>query len=420
MKTINANTYNSISIHLSLFNLKNKELDISDLFNTFEIIEDIQNFTLSGSISIVDTIGLKENFPILGGERLKVLFNTGERFEDFQAEFIIVKLADEQQINLQRNIRELKLYFVSEEFLTNIKQKYSKSYNHETVSNIVQDIFSNQLKSKKIIDLEQTKNTINYIIPFKNPFDSISFCCKHALSNKNNDSGFLFYENKQGFHFKSLQEIMNTKIEKKKIILQRISEDERKLVGYVGIADYFYPIKQIDLIESIKKGVTGSSLFSYDISTKSYMKHDINYEKSHELTELGNNLLFPENFQNTNSNIDEFTNFVNDRIGGNGIDYDDSINQQGKITLRNKILYHAINNNSIVVSKPGDSELYCGSIIECEYKSAEKNDFNDYMNGWMMVKSIRHKITLDEGYKQILHLSKPFYNKDDKGILKKI
>lgn len=419
MKQINYENLNSVNIDIKITNLAGKEIDITEYFLLLEIIEDITNFTVIGNLNFVDSLGLKETFPILGGEKLKIKFNTNDTFQKYEKEFIITKIGTETQINVSRNIREIKLYFSSVELLTNYKKSFSKSYKHKKISDIINEIFQKQLESKKEIEIEDTKNSISFISNYWNPFQTIRFLMNKSISSINLDSGFLFFEDKDKFNFKSITEIFKQSTDKK-LIFHRMNQESKKLVGFVGLIDYFYPIKTIDLIENIKKGITGSKLVTYDYSTKSYMNSEINYEKSFETTQMGNNLLYKENELTKNSKIEFYNNYISDRIIDN-IEYQNIIEEQSKVFLRNKILYNSLNDNSIVIGKPGDSELSCGQIIDVEQKSfAEENTYNDKMNGKMLIKSIKHKIDKDEGYKQVALLTKMFYSNDNKNITKKL
>lgn len=386
-----------------------------------EIIEDIYNSCISGYISIIDTIGLKEFFPIIGEEKIKITFTTDENeFLYFNNEFYIIKISNEENITSKSKIvKGLKLYFTSIEQLNNHKYKFSKSYNHQNVSDIFNDIFNNLLNSKKDTNIEETKNSINFVMPYWNPFKSINFLCKHALSKKYNDPGYIFFQDKEKFNFISIISLLKNNDKKYEVVLHDIKQNEKKTVGYIGNVEEYKQIRTVDILKSLKEGTRGNTVYTWDLSLKSYIKNTIDFEKSHTNTNIGNYTLFKKDEIYNNSNIDIFNNFINDRIVGT-LEYQNQIHEQTKINLRNRIIYKLIEENLISVIIAGNSDLTAGKLVDVKYRSADKNEMlNEMLNGIMLIKSLKHKINMS-GYKNVLLLSKPFYTMDRSKITKGI
>lgn len=421
MKHINHKNLNSISINILLYNHLQRELDITELFLEIEIIEDIYNSCISGYITLIDTIGIKEFFPIIGEEKLKIIFTTDENeFEYFNNEFYIIKISNEENISSKSKIvKGLKLYFTAIEQLNNFKYTFSKSYNHQNISDILNDIFINQLESKKTLNIDKTKNSINFIIPYWKPLKSINFLCKHALSKKYNDSGYIFYQDKEKFNFIPIISLLKNNDKKYDIVLHDIKQNEKKTIGYVGNVDEYKQIQTVDVLKSLKNNTRGNTTYVYDFSMKSYIKNTIDFEKSHINTNIGNYTLYKkEDIYNT-SNIEIFSNYITDRIVGT-LEYQNQIHEQTKINLRNKIIYKLIEENLLSIVISGNSDLTAGKLINIKYRSGDKNElYNEKLNGVMLIKALKHKINMN-GYKNIVLLSKPFYTMDKDKITKEI
>jgi len=421
MKHINYKNLNSISINVLLYNHLQRELDITELFLDIEIIEDIYNNCISGYITVIDTIGLKEFFPVIGEEKIKITFTTDENeFSYFNNEFYIIKISNEESITSKSKIvKGMKIYFTSIEQLNNYKYTFSKSYNHQNISDIFNDIFNNLLKSKKTVNIEETKNSINFIIPYWNPFKSINFLCKHALSKKYNDSGYIFFQDKEKFNFVSIISLLKNNDKQYEIVLHDIKQNEKKTVGYIGNAEEYKQIKTVDIIKSLKDGTRGNTVYTWDFSLKSYVKNTIDFEKSHTNTNVGNFTLFKKEEIYNDSNINIFNNYINDRIVGN-LEYQNQIHEQTKITLRNKIIYKLTEENLLSVVIAGNSDLTAGKLVNVKYRSSDKNELlNEKLNGIMLIKGMKHKISAG-GYKNVLLLSKPFYTMDRSKITKEV
>lgn len=67
----------------------------------------------------------------------------------------------------------------------------------------------NLLETEKDIFLEKTKGLHTFALTRINPFDAIDNIRKTAVSDEYNGSAFVFFENKYGYHFKSLEKLID-------------------------------------------------------------------------------------------------------------------------------------------------------------------------------------------------------------------
>ena len=51
---------------------------------------------------------------------------------------------------------------------------------------------------------EPTKTNAKYVIPNLRPFEAINYLCTQAISQKYNNAGYMFYENKEGFNVQTV------------------------------------------------------------------------------------------------------------------------------------------------------------------------------------------------------------------------
>jgi len=242
-----------------------------------------------------------------------------------------------------------------------------------------------------------------------------------GISSVTKDSGYLFFENKNGFNFVTVSGIFKTTPEKD-IVMHRIKNDNgESLAPYVGLVKYMTQIKTIDILQDVSLGVTGGSCYTFDYATKTFIKREMEWEKLNDKqgVSLGKNSLYVDGFVNKEAQVEEFTGYINDRVF-NDYDFPNSINDQTKAYLRNKNIYNILNNNSLIIGKSGDSELTCGVLVRTEQFSGELNQVNEKLFGNYLVKAVRHKITTQNGYEQVCLLTKPFYFRDSTGITKTV
>jgi len=419
MKIIQKGSLGSVELKISILSNTGKDLDISEYFMSLEIIEDVSSFSTTGILTFIDSRGLVEFLPIIGGEKLRIYFNTDpdSNFTDYLGSFVVTKISTQTQTSDARTLREVKLIFCSEPLLTNYQHQYSKSYSKMKTSDIVKDISKSMLKLKKPLIVEDTKSSVNYIIPYKNPLTAIQYL---ARSEKD---GYLFYEDSKNFYFQSLVKMFKQSPYGDKFILHRNFNDDgsKRLTPYINRVLYFEHIHGIDFLEQLKRGGTGSTIFTFDIMSKSWTRRTADYQDILKGNQIGSRLPVPLDIANSESSINMFEDYFTDRIINATGDATNTILDNARADIMSKVIYNSINSNAIVLGKFGDSGLTCGCLINVEYLSADSSQrVNDKINGNYLVKTCKHRIDLVEGYKQVLLVTKPLYANDDKNVTEKV
>jgi len=227
-------------------------LDLTtSVWHELNFYEDIYSPIVSGDITLTDTVGLIESFPIIGEEILDVSFSTaGAVLPPTQGpapSSPSVSEAPKQVINRFRvykvdppvqvtdNSRTIKLYFVTDNQFTNLLSKVRKIYPTKqnipntrvsdnvrpyTLADMARDIFYDffigkkkplrQPKTRKPFLVEPTRYNSEIVIPNWNPFKAISFLASKAVAVNPITKGanFVFYQTLQGFRFVSIETLM--------------------------------------------------------------------------------------------------------------------------------------------------------------------------------------------------------------------
>jgi hypothetical protein len=213
--------------------------------------EDIYSPIVSGDITLTDTVGLIESFPIIGEEILDVSFSTAGAVlpptQGAAPSSPSVSEAPKQVINRFRvykvdppvqvtdNSRTIKLYFVTDNQFTNLLSKVRKIYPTKqnipntrtadndkpyTLADMARDIFFDffigkkkplrQPVTRKPFLVEPTRYKAEIVIPNWNPFKAISFLASKAVAANPDAKGanFVFYQTLQGFRFVSIETLM--------------------------------------------------------------------------------------------------------------------------------------------------------------------------------------------------------------------
>tara|TARA_B100000287_G_C20628618_1_gene778853 strand:+ start:236 stop:1594 length:1359 start_codon:yes stop_codon:yes gene_type:complete len=203
-----------------------EEYDITLGAPEIDYYESIESPTISMSLRFLDVDQVMGRKGITGGELIEVTVKDGD--ED---EFKITKdhkmmLNSVVDMNTQTSFQEATLEFVSQETIINETSRLNKKFTGN-ISQIVEDILTKDKKGiltkKKVfgpktettnydltIEKDRTTNSYSFVGNLKRPFDTIQWLCpKSQASNKS--FGFLFFENLDGYHFRSIESLLDQK-----------------------------------------------------------------------------------------------------------------------------------------------------------------------------------------------------------------
>lgn len=191
-------------ISMSIKNFKGKESTILPYFIEMNIQEDLFLPAQYGTITLVDNVNFYEKFPIIGEEVLTITFKDYVH-EPVTKEYFIYSVLERQNASDKGQMYTLE--FCSEEILANKSQRYSKAYHDKEAHIIAQEAFD-KLNSKKPFDIVQTQGLQDYVVPNLNPFDVISQMAARSITSKGETGSVLFFEDKDGFKFQSIESVM--------------------------------------------------------------------------------------------------------------------------------------------------------------------------------------------------------------------
>ena len=317
-------------LELSLHSPNNTDvvlLNSSSVFREMEIFEDLFSNVLRGTLTILDSQGLAELIPFIGDETLIMTFftpggqgtsNTGKLESQTNVEESNrqrFKIYDCIEVGTQERTKIYKLYFVSEEYVFNMKKKVSKGYKGRKFSFIVEDLM-NKLNEdidasfRKKVFIEDTASMQNVIVPNWTPFQAINFCASRSLSSdiEQKDqtnakdippprpvgSLFMFYEKLgAGFYYESIESLILKQKSAGSLPLYQYSPrlvDDRSgdmSVGYFSV-EKFEVESSFKTLENLGYGMFGSKLIAYDPLRMKYdtIKYDYYKKTTNETTTL--------------------------------------------------------------------------------------------------------------------------------------
>ena len=188
-----------------------EDYDITRGNPSINYYESVTSPSISMTLSFMDIDQMISREGITGGEMIDLEII----IPDFEEKFKIESKKQKLVLNAVRDVitstnkQIATLEFVSEESLINETSRVNKKFTG-TVTQIVKELLETEVKgiqTEKEIKTDNAVNKYSFVGNLKRPFETIQWLCPKAQASAKN-FGFLFFENRDGFHFKSIENLL--------------------------------------------------------------------------------------------------------------------------------------------------------------------------------------------------------------------
>ena len=269
-------TYNINSVIID--DVENTKWLISEL----NIYEDLLSPVMTGDMTIVDTHNLLSNLPIIEGSIIKIDLscNSDDKAQatvdggEIKGQFEVIKIKNRSKTKDNQQVYTIK--FSSVGWSNNVRSRISRSYIQMSYSDIVEDIYNSKFTGdlvgldpfgdieQKKIDVEPTDGTFNVIIPRWKPITCFSWLA--GRSRKGEARNFLFWEDKEKFHFKSIESLMGEDPVAEYSVVIKNTENVGES-AYYAISEYQY-MDTGEVLYYGLEGMFGNRMIIHDICDK--------------------------------------------------------------------------------------------------------------------------------------------------------
>lgn len=386
-------------------------IDIKNLFIEINLFEDIYKNYVSGSISLVDAKGLLESLPIIGEETLSIAWKTSGFPNDnlMLHKFRIYSLEAKSSEN---NKSFYILNFVSPELITSEAKKISKAYNgfsHDIIKNI---LGSNGLETIKPYSYEESTNNIKFISNYWTPLQSIDFCATKALNARAGSASFLFFENLNGYHFKSVDKLFHqsydinwlTEKSRNYVFDNNLKRDSKN--KYLSLRN-LYSNTQFNHLKRLLSGAYANRVVEFDTTKKIYSNRAYNYWYNFESSNHAGEHPAASHYVDFDDNDLRVSVRPTFSHAFNGLHHDNSaLIESMRLPLLSQLEFI-----SFTAEIFGRTDLFAGDLISLNINSSkeliteEKNKFHydRLLSGRWLISSIGHKIKMDTASNRPIH-----------------
>jgi hypothetical protein len=412
-------------------------IDLKYLMNEISYHEDLFNNTISGYVMITESNAYAELLSLTGNEFIRLVFSKAgdPTFASITKKFRAYKI-DKRKLEGNMYTESYLIRFCSEELLLSEQYKISKSYVNQTIDYMIRDICTMNpglnIGTHRYTpsNIQQTYGNYNFIIPNLKPLDAINWLSVYARPTPDVGVGsdMLFYENKSGFFFNSIQGLAaNT------TIYSTYRYDPKNLFGpgesnfsldeEVFNALTYEVLDTYDALEATSTGMFANQLISVDILTRTKMTTNFDYldywnNKVPSSSKL-NKFPVTNNFTNRNGDtVNETSQAMLKLVYSNFADANNSIVQStpGSVApnifaetfIPNRTAQLALANYTrLKLSVPGDPNLTVGSkiVFELLSKNPTQKQTDAFLSGAYLVTAVRHLINQND-YKTIFEIAK--------------
>ena len=417
-------------------------IDISGGVVDFQYYESVLSNHVTCTIAVMETgfemdksgkpkasKGLIDSLPIRGGERVDIIMEDNYGNE--------LKIDEGLYVNRLRDVdagTSQDLFFMdlaSREYFANEQTRVTKRY-EGSISQNVEKILKDVLLVESKPDVDETAEPYNFIGNDKKPFYICTWLASKSIPQMESEegenatggaAGYLFFQTREGFHFKSIDKIFSGEPVKKyifnnspelpdgfdaKILLTDIESDidlnEKLTLGtYHNRSIFFdfyalnYTVKDYKLSDSSGVGdnIASSSLNNGSKATSS------------KITPAGKKIddLIAKEFTQSPSRL--MTHILDVGTQPTGATVEDQLehwkenraepNFKAMDTMQTSIMRYnqlfTIKTNIII---PGDFSIKAGDVVFCDFpelSGSDKKDTNPESGGLYMVAHVCHKVT---------------------------
>lgn len=395
---------------LTIFSENGKKMDLSSSTVHMDYFEDLLSPSITAMILVSANYSIFNELPIRGSEKVVIDVSTasGDFKLDGDSALYVYKVSN----LITDGIKEtFVLHLCSREAISNETVRVKKHYKKATIDQHVKNILDKVLETKKYKseNIEKTSNSYAFIGTLKKPFHTLTWLCPKSIPSTSSGgsgtsgtsakgvAGFMFYENKDGFNFRSIETLVSsTKSQvnssnKENIptyVFTQITEAGSAKNNFI-VLNYSFE-KNTDLMKNLRVGMYSNSTYTFDVYNNKFSKYV--YKLSEELkSKLGSgNSIAPKELSGSPTRIlfrtiDSGTLDPSNNNATSGRDIADMAKSFSR--------YNLLFTQSLNMVVPCNVSLKIGSIIKVDFQNvdasqnaqAAKNQSGNYL-----IKELRH------------------------------
>ena len=389
--------------------------DITNSVLSFDYFENILEPSVSIRMVVANQISLIDAIPIRGGERVDFSISTGNGvFEPTEKlEFYIYKVSDVQAEDLKETFV---LHLATKDCMSNETTRCQRKYQKLNIADHVKSILKDDLVTENYSDvnIEKTSNVYSFIGCNKKPFHTLRWLCPKSESASEGakgesgegttgkalgTSGFFFYENREGYNFKSIDNLVSKtgigSADEKFVWDYEYTGvvQQGQVIGHTGPIINFSYEKNMDLRKLLRVGMFKNHTMYYDSLKQelSVFEYDLAEQSQNSSLNSTDNLLVQGKIYGKSSSR------LLTRVSDHGTLESDLGKQSAGVTpsivQKSFSRYNLLFTQALNILVPCNIDLKVGDIISCKFP--ERNN-KQSMSGFYLIRELRHHFVMNQ------------------------
>jgi hypothetical protein len=390
-----------------------RAVDITNSLLFFDYYEDILSPCVTAIAQIMNSSSLFNILPIRGGESVTIDVSTafGNFVLDGNYSMYVYKVSG---LNAEKGNEIFTLHMVSREGLTNETVRCQRKY-QGNLKNTVTSILKDELVTEKYKEdnIEITSNNYSFIGNNKKPFHTLTWLGPKAVpatgpvsgtsgggqtGEAKGTAGFLFYENIEGFNFRSIDSLVSpTQIQIGSTNNETIPSyfytqviENNKIANEFKILNYNFE-KNSDLMKALRVGTYANKTYFYDLYAN---KLDL---YTYKLQDQINNKLGNQDKLAVSKEFGESITRIMVRTSDRGALNSDGTagdaKRNGADMAMSYSRYNILFGQALNMIVPCNINLKVGDIIYSEFPridSSNSSQADEEQSGYYLIKELRH------------------------------
>ena len=412
-------------------------IDATQCVSSIQYYEDLFSPAIFLSLVVVNTDGLLTSLPnkknpkdpgIKGGERVSLVIeqpatSQSITLDETKNTYYIYKVyASTTESTREVFVIELCPAEVFQNETTRVIRKYKGNIG-ESVYKILKEVLYDNKDNAKLnpTNIEKTKNDYVFYGNIKRPFTVLTWLCpksipeKSASSEKSGTAGFLFYQNKNGFNFRSIDSLMGgfklNSADRKDIVKYsyRPSTTDQAADPNLNFKIVSIPVfeKNVNIMENLRIGMYSSRNYFFDINARKWYPYEYSLKESYALmNHSSKSNVTPPVPLGLDKNpsrlmVRTLDNFSADPAGESTptINKDETYLYQAASLAR----YNLAFSQKLSITIPLNLNLTVGDVIELDFGNITKDESKKVVNdsqksGYYLIKELSHLFEKNQGY----------------------
>lgn len=335
------------------------------------IYENIVYPAMFCELTIADSVGLYERFPLTTDEFITISVQTPNNETPSEYRFAINRIG-EKETHQNNQMVSYNLQLVSPELKRSAANPITKTFTG-TISDLIVDILKEDIGTEKRVIVEPSTGIINKTIGPRLPFPMIHEHYVDADNRRDNNGVYVFFENKHGYNLvtfekllKDGQRALSTGASTKQFVLTPDRNEDLSAVKFRNILAYNQS-RFGDAIGLVSAGGLNSSAVPYDFSRGAgQFSQYIETEDgtSAPTSDENGTMLFGTEFvrQNETNSINNMLIAVNNEVRPN--------NKIADVLVKRNAFLRKLQQIEAQIFIYGDTNLAVGDVIECSFPSS--------------------------------------------------